>query len=545
MPSSLHPLLVTDQVDSHVRGYLFPPLITLDQRFQWQCHLCRQLPTLENGLMSQVKLGGDHQVMLTIELRDDLRWGDGKPVTGDDLHFAWTLAKASNEPSHAMTSYRSIAQIKVNPTSTKTVNIVIDAKNASYYNLRHLYLVPKHLEQERWLEAKRDFKAYLKRSRYLRPTHPGLFLGAFTVESIDDRKARLKANPTSAFAPAVGRVVAERAQSAKSALARRYFHLISEEFSDLRKITSSTIKADLTKKPGYVLTVGDTNTMETLFLNLRSPNLMDRNVRATLAVGVDRNELYGALFAGLVFPAWGAIHPQHAYFSLNAPIYPFDRQLAVRTLTESRWIVAADGLRTKGHRKLMLNLATDRAPHRRAIARMLRDHYATLGIKVVIKEHTASTFRSRVIAKSDFEDILLASIERPVRFPLKAFFHKDRIPSIRNDYNGYNLSQWVNTDISKLLDAGETSSMFGDQTNLERIQQLINRELPIIPLFFYLKGVIHRPELAGMRLPVDFHPASIWAHEWTLGSVTGDPRKSNGSDSSRSESSRPAPRKDA
>ena len=56
--------------------------------------LCTELPSFENGLARKLDLGnGKTGVAITYTLLPDARWGDGMPVTTEDVLFSYELGK--------------------------------------------------------------------------------------------------------------------------------------------------------------------------------------------------------------------------------------------------------------------------------------------------------------------------------------------------------------------------------------------------------------------------------------------------------------------
>ena len=91
-PASLHPYISSQTVQFFTIGFATRPITAFDVNAKPTCLLCTELPTLENGLAKIEDLGGGKQgLAVTIKLKPELKWGDGVPVTANDLLFTWKI----------------------------------------------------------------------------------------------------------------------------------------------------------------------------------------------------------------------------------------------------------------------------------------------------------------------------------------------------------------------------------------------------------------------------------------------------------------------
>ena len=87
-PSSLHPAIDPLLVKSYVLGFTTHTITTYNGDSKLVCLLCTEVPTLENGLaVREDRPDGSHGLAVTIKLKPELKWGDGVPVTAQDLAF--------------------------------------------------------------------------------------------------------------------------------------------------------------------------------------------------------------------------------------------------------------------------------------------------------------------------------------------------------------------------------------------------------------------------------------------------------------------------
>jgi hypothetical protein len=87
-PSTLHPNIDSMAAKSYVLGIGQRPFTAYDPKWQLICMLCTELPTIENGLAKfEKQAGGRDGIALTYTIRPDATWGDGTPVSTDDVLF--------------------------------------------------------------------------------------------------------------------------------------------------------------------------------------------------------------------------------------------------------------------------------------------------------------------------------------------------------------------------------------------------------------------------------------------------------------------------
>ena len=93
-PSTLNPVIDEMAAKSYVLAMTRRPLTTYDAAWHLVCMLCVTLPSFANGLAQKLPLpGGKTGVRLTFELQPNARWGDGVPVTTDDVIFSYEVGK--------------------------------------------------------------------------------------------------------------------------------------------------------------------------------------------------------------------------------------------------------------------------------------------------------------------------------------------------------------------------------------------------------------------------------------------------------------------
>src|SRR5688572_4508591 len=89
---TLNPAIGSMVATSQLLGLTVRGLVYLDANGQWKPQLVKSIPSLKNG---QAKKVGE-KLVANWEILENAKWGDGAPVTCDDIKFAWEVRKNEN-----------------------------------------------------------------------------------------------------------------------------------------------------------------------------------------------------------------------------------------------------------------------------------------------------------------------------------------------------------------------------------------------------------------------------------------------------------------
>ncbi|MGH2615351.1 MAG: peptide ABC transporter substrate-binding protein [Thermomicrobiales bacterium] len=134
-PDSLNPLLEQTSIAEQVTTVITEGLAYNDPDGNYQPLLAAELPTLENGGLSQ------DLTTVTWKLKPDVLWSDGEPFTAEDVKFTWEAAKNTANSSAVVSEYELIENVET-PDPT-TVVVTYSSFNAGYLD-QFPYIVPRH-----------------------------------------------------------------------------------------------------------------------------------------------------------------------------------------------------------------------------------------------------------------------------------------------------------------------------------------------------------------------------------------------------------------
>src|SRR5258707_9368882 len=179
-PSTLNPNIDAMAAKSYVLGMALRPFTVYDADWQLVCLLCVTLPSIENGLAIPVDLAnGKKGVDITYAIRPEAKWGDGVPVTTEDVQFTYEVGRNPQSAVGNAELYRRITAIDVKDDRTFTLHV--DKLTFDYAAINDFVLLPAHIERA----AFADPAQYRVRTLYrTEPTNPGLYNGPYRISEV-------------------------------------------------------------------------------------------------------------------------------------------------------------------------------------------------------------------------------------------------------------------------------------------------------------------------------------------------------------------------
>lgn len=116
--SILNPYLASGTKDFHGASLILEPLLEFDQDSQLVPALAAEVPTVENGGVSEDLMS------ITYKLKEGVLWSDGTPLTADDFVFTWQYCTA---PLTGCTVQNFVPVANVEAVDPLTVKITFSA----------------------------------------------------------------------------------------------------------------------------------------------------------------------------------------------------------------------------------------------------------------------------------------------------------------------------------------------------------------------------------------------------------------------------------
>jgi peptide/nickel transport system substrate-binding protein len=518
-PSTLNPLIDAMLSKSYVLGLAYRPITTYDADWKLVCLLCTELPSIENGRAVPVDLeGGKRGIDLTYTIRPDATWGDGRPVTTEDVMFSYDVGRNPLTGVPGREIYDRISRVDVQDEKTFTLHL---NKLIFNYAANTFDLLPAHLERA----AFTDPAQYRTRSLYVTdPTNPGLYNGPYRIAEVVpgshialERNAAWK-GPKPPFDRIVVRSIENTAALEANLLSGQLDMISGEAGIPLDQALAfekrNGDRFTILYKPGL--------SYEHIDLNLDNPVLRDRRVRQALLFGLDRETINRKLFAGRQPVADTFVNPlDWVHTAEGVQHYAYDPAKAKALLDEAGWAVRAGGggdirVNAQGDR-LSFDLSTTAGNRsREAVAQVVQSQWRQLGIDARLRNEQPRVLFGETLPRRRFDAAMFAWISAPESVP-RTTLHSTEIPRAENGYGGQNSTGFANPEMDGLIDAIEVELDREKRAALwRRVQQIYADDLPVLPLYFradpyilpkWLKGVIPTGHLA---------PTTLWVETWRV-----------------------------
>jgi peptide/nickel transport system substrate-binding protein len=516
-PSTFHPNIDSMLAKSYVHGLVRRPITVMNADWETVCMLCVEYPTLENGgAVLEMTPDGKKCISVTYKLLDEAVWGDGTPVTSDDVIFTWEVGKHPKSGVSAAEGYRRI--LKIDRVDDKTFTFHIDRRTFDYANISTLGILPAHIDRKNFEEP----AAYkIKTAFDTDPMNPGLFMGPYrmTVAKAGSHMVFERNEKWWGKAPAFDKItvrVIENTATLEANILSGGIDMISGELG--LNVDQAVAfekrhgdKFQITFKPGLIY--------EHIDLMLDNPVLQDVRVRQALLYAIDRNAISERLFGGKQPVAHSSVNPLDWIYADDIPKYPFDLNKTDELLNAAGWSKKVKGIRVndKGE-PLRLDIMTTAGNRtRELVQQVLQSQWKAAGIDVRINNEPARVFFGETITKRKFQAMaMFAWISSPESVP-RTTLHSDSIPSEENNWGGQNYTGYVNPEMDELLEQIELELDRDKRKVLwNRLQNIYATELPALPLYFRANSFIMPKWLTGVQPTGHQFPTTLWVEDWTV-----------------------------
>ena len=515
-PSTLHPLIDSMLAKSYVLAMTRRPITAYDHDWQLICMLCVELPSLENGLAVPETLeDGSEGIAVTYRLHPEATWGDGTPVTTDDVVFTWEVGRHPQTGVAGFEAFRRILSIDVIDDKTYTVHV--DRITFTYNASGGFDLLPAHIERPIF-EA--DPAAYRNRTAFdSDPTNLGLYFGPYRIsEAATGSHITVEPNPTWYGAKPDFDKITVRVIENTAALEA---NLLSGAIDMIAGELGLTLDQALAFEPRYGMRYQvlfkSGLIYEHLDLNLDNPVLQDPRVRQALILALDREAISAQLFAGRQPVADASVSPLDWVHSDDIPKYPFDPERAAALLEEAGWTPGPDGVRVNaaGERLSLELMTTAGNRSRELVQQVLQSQWRDAGIEVRIRNQPARVFFGETVTKREFTGAaMFAWLSSPESVP-RTTLYSDQIPSPENGWGGQNYTGYQSAEMDELIDAIEVELDREKRKALwQRLQTLYAVDLPVIPLYWRANAYILPHWLEGLRPTGHQGTSTLWVEEW-------------------------------
>ena len=424
----------------------------------------------------------------TFTLRPGLRWGDGAPITSQDVQYTVLVLSSSQTTSPWFNQVGEIVgtQARKNGQNDSTLgfkivddrvfHVTTEQPSAVFLDLfgTQMMPIPRHALQTIPLTE-------LQRSDFARV--PTVSSGPFAITGYQtDALVSLARNPYYyARRPALDHVFLKvlLPETAIAQLERGELQVIPAELSG--ELPPSEVTR-LRRNPDIAVTSYPNTSTEVVYVNLKRKPLDDVRIRQAMMYALDREAIVSNALLGMGKVAYSVFASFTPWYDKALNPYKFDLAHAKQLLQEARYdagpplhFVSLSGDTT------VTNVST-------IVTQMLR----TAGFNVVVEQVDAATSVTRMARAHDFD--LGIGLNRGFNDPdLTRRFGAAGIAT------GVNYGQYTNPALEQALDQLRHTVAVKDQLPIAyKVQEFINADVPVLLLYYRDSiGAVNIRQLGG------------------------------------------------
>jgi peptide/nickel transport system substrate-binding protein len=455
---TLNPILASNTVDVFIQRFMFEPLLSADAHGNPVPILAAQVPTRENGGVSQDGL------TITYHLRKSARWTDGTPVSSRDVKFSWQAIMNPANNAVSRHGYDDVARIDTPDPQTAVVHLkerFSPFVNTFFAESDQPYsIVPAHVLAQ-----------YPNINQIPFNGHPTVTDGPFVFQRwVHGDRIVLSANANFFMGKPRLRSVEIRVVADENTAV----NLLRTHAVDYMYQASIATYPELKTIPGVKLVWNSMNGYEGMGLNMRRKPLDDPRVRQAIAYAIDKPQLVRTLTYGQERLATQDLPDWMWAFNPNIKAYPHDP-------AKARALLRAAGVKPP----LNLVMVTESAnvTHKRT-AVQLQAMLRAIGINAELKTYPgdllyAPAGAGGIVNGGNF-DITIWPWYAGIDPDNSSQFTCRNMPP-----NGYNEARYCNREMERLQRQALTSYDRATRTAAyHAIEALVVRDNPIIPFWW-------------------------------------------------------------
>jgi peptide/nickel transport system substrate-binding protein len=337
--------------------------------------LVAEMPSMDNGGISA------DGTVITLKLRDGIKWSDGKPITSADFKFTYEMYIDPKNIVATTYPYDQIASVET--PDDQTIILTFSEPFAPWLQLYHGVL-PEHI-----LRPVFEKNGTLDTAEWNRA--PTVSSGPFVFKEWQSGSfLRFERNPNYWGTPAkldelFIRIVPDDASQVAALKAGEGDLGIFISYSDVPDLESAGIQVVAVQSgysEGWFINMGDKAT----------PGMLDVRVRQAMLYAIDREKIAKDLMLGKTKPG-ASLWDNTPYVDPSLKPYPFDPEKAKSLLDEAGWKDSnGDGTRDKDGVELIVRYGTTTREIRQSTQAVVQQMFANVGIGTDLLNYDSDIF---------------------------------------------------------------------------------------------------------------------------------------------------------
>ena len=442
-PSTLDPRFATDATGMRIGNLIFHSLVRLDRNLKVTSSLANKWSCSKQVCVFHVPQG--------------ITFSNGSPLTAEDIQFSFDQYRLKKNPFYS--AFQPIKSIDIQKTAKELiVTIRLKYFSATFLSsdLPVLRILPK------------------------RETLSGQLIGSgpFVLVKEDSNQIHLRARDSSMIRNVIFKVIRDDLTRFQKVL-RGELDIVQSElpYSSIEKIKKSQKYYHVFQRAGL--------SMNYLLINMQDPIFRHLKARQALAFAMDRESIIQHKLKGFAQTTESILNDENP-FSSKTRIYKYDLKKAQSILEKQGWKQKKIQIKTSSNQEVV------------SYAKVIADGFRKAGFQVELKSYEWGTFYGD-LKKGHFQLSLLRWVGAFDPDIYRIAFHSLQMPPY-----GRNRGFYKNKKLDTLLTAGQKE--FNLQTRKQiykQVQQIVSKDLPIIPLWHNQQTAVVKKDIEGYFLPAN------------------------------------------
>lgn len=423
---NLNPLFAGSDAEVSATKLIFSGLLNYDTNGHLQSDIAQSVEISPNGKI------------YTINLKPDIRWHDGKPVTAQDVVFTVGAMQNPQTGARQFSSWQNIQAVANGPGQ---VVFTLPTSYGPFASALTFPILPEHILGKVPPEQlqENDFRN--------KPIGSGPFkyVDLQQVDVSKDKKALQLTRYNDYWSgPSKLSKFSLYVYSNRDDLVKGIQHREVNAASGVRVDAPGLKSVDVTLNNGVFA-----------LLRMDNPTLKDKNIRKALALGMDRQKLRTQL--GGKKPLEGPIINSQTPLASRVTQSGYDFTAANQSLDASGWVKDSDGIRRKDGQPLELRVVTVDTSNYRKLTKLLAQQWRLLGIKMETQLIDPEQIQ-QIILRPRAYDILVYELSMGGDPDAYAFWHSSQVSG-----SGLNFSDYVSAYADDTLITARGRSNFAQR----------------------------------------------------------------------------------
>lgn len=493
-PGMLSPMFSTQSGSNLTYAFVVEPLFTTLDSGERVPNLASEIPTKDNGLIS------DDGLTVTYTLHEGITWSDGEPFTADDLAFTIDVTKEPDTAAIPDAEYAAIASYTVN--DPQSISVQFTTTQPNYLNL-FKQVLPKHRFEGTNISSDDP--------ELREPTGTGPFAISEWSSGNEIKFTRNENYWRKDSQPKLDGVTVKinpDLTTAVNGFMRGEFDLVfgltAGDLDEVAAAVDSGAPIELHEKPE------NTGFVEWLWINNSDkgqigtphPVLGDPAMREAIDYAIDREGVladvlggFGTLSNSLVYAGFGG--------ELTKTV-PFDTAKANGILDKAGWALGSDGIRAKDGVRASVKFQTISGDEVRALyQQVIQQNLKEIGVETVIENVPSNLMfgdakDGGLLATGNFDIMMSRAGKLPDPTEWMMEFVSSQIPDGPED-SGYSYAWWSSSEYDALFAtvASEMDPALREDA-VHQANALFASERPAIPIYAAPTAWAWSTELTGV-----------------------------------------------